>query len=744
MFAEVALSISTFQTFTYKIPKNLADNAQIGIRVKIKFGNRFVYGVIISLSNKVDYNGTIKNISEIVDEKPIISDTLWKLINWISYYYITPIGKVFNTILPVQLSSNYSVPLYWYVKYNSSINQNDRIILKNKFPKQYNLLNHIKLKAPKYVSVSSLKELSKSPLSSCKSLYKKNFVSLVKKEKDFNFKDYSFDLINKNIIFNSDQKSILEKLKKPGSFNKFNPFLLHGVTGSGKTEIFIDLIKEVLKQGKTGIILLPEISLTPQIAGRFMSVFGDSVVLWHSQLTNAQRQSIWVNIFNGKHKVVIGARSAVFTPLKNVGLIVVDEEHESAYKQHSPSPMYHGRDVAIMRSKLESSMIVLSSATPSLESYFNYKNNKYKYLELSKRYGGAKQPKVTIVDLVDEREKSNKSDIVISNTLFNKIEDRLKKNEQILIIQNRRGYSPSVRCNDCSEIIMCKSCNTSLTFHENTGSLKCHLCGFKDMNVENCKSCLGSNLFYIGTGTQKVEKLLKRTFNNASIARIDQDSIKQKSKMTKILKAFSNKNIDILLGTQMIAKGLDFPDITLVGIINADLGLHFPDFRSSEKTFQLIYQAAGRAGRAKKNGEVIIQTYDKNNPIIKAISNFDLNNYYKIMLDDRKLLKYPPYSRIIKIEFIGTNINSVISFSNNIKNNFSKYYKGLQILGPASCFLEKIKNNYRFQIILKSSKKYDPNGKKLHSFISHNFFNKKNVQYRSNKIKIHVDPINMI
>jgi len=745
MFAEVALSISTFQSFTYKIPSDLIPTAQIGSRVKVPLGNRSVIGVITSINKNAFYNGDIKYVSEIIDDIPVLTKQLWELINWISYYYVTPVGKVFNTALSINISKNYSPQMNWYA---SCINSNKKINivdLKKNAPKQFQVYKKIQSVSPNLLKISTLKNICSSPLPICQSLESKELIMMVKKEKESNIDEFSLKPSKKRIRYNADQKKVINELNKSIDSKKFKSYLLHGVTGSGKTEIYIEIIKRVINQGKSAIILLPEISLTPQIAGRFKSVFGSLTTLWHSQLTKSQRASIWLKINNGDYKIVIGARSAVFTPLKNLGLIIVDEEHDSSYKQNSPSPRYHARDVAIMRAKIEKTNIILSSATPSLESYYNYQINKYNYLTLPKRYGEATYPKVKIIDLTEEKEESGKGGIVISGALFDKIENKLYKNEQILLIQNRRGYSPSVRCSDCGEMVMCLACKTPLTYHKYDNNLKCHICGYIEIeSIDNCKECLNNKFIYMGVGTQKVENILEQAFPQARIARIDHDSVKKNSGMVKTLQSFFDGEIDILIGTQMIAKGLDFPDITLVGIINADLGLHMPDFRSSERIFQLIYQAAGRSGRGKKKGEVIIQTYDSENPVIKAAAKLDLNEYYKTMLDDRSILKYPPYSWITKIEFIGPKAKSVLALSNKIRSNLINQFKGLEILGPATCFKEKINNNYRFQLIFKSVKEYDSNGEKLHSFINDNFVKNNNYGYGSIKIHINVDPISMI
>jgi len=745
MFAEVALSISTFQSFTYKIPSDLISNPQIGLRVKVPLGNRSVIGVIISINKNANYDGDIKFVSEIIDDVPILTKDLWELITWISYYYITPIGKVFNAVFSINISKNYSPQMNWYAQCISSNNRINIENLKKNAPVQFNVYKKIEQASPNLLKISLLKNICSHPISICRSLELKKLIVMVKKEKEHKIDNFSFQAGKKKIRYNSDQKKVINELKESIDSKKFKSHLLHGVTGSGKTEIFIEIIKRVIKQGKSAIILLPEISLTPQIAGRFKSVFGSLTTLWHSQLTKSQRSSIWLKINNGDYKIVIGARSAIFSPLKNLGLIIVDEEHDSSYKQDSPSPRYHARDVAIMRAKIEKSNIILSSATPSLESYYNYQMDKYNYLSLPNRYGKAIYPRVKIVDLIEEKEESGKGNIVISGALLDKIENKLYKNEQILLIQNRRGYSPSVRCSDCGEMAMCLACKTPFTYHKYENNLKCHICGYIEIeSIHNCKECFSDKFIYIGTGTQKVEKILEQTFPQARISRVDQDSVKKKSDMVKILQSFFNGEIDILIGTQMIAKGLDFPDITLVGIINADLGLHMPDFRSSERIFQLIYQAAGRSGRGNKEGEVIIQTYDKENPVIKAAAKLDINEYYKTILDDRFILKYPPYSWISKIEFVGPKSKSVLALSNKVRRNLVNQFNGLKILGPSACFKEKINNNYRFQLILKSLKKYDFNGEKLHFFINENFVKHNNSGHGSNKIHIHVDPISMI
>jgi len=491
---------------------------------------------------------------------------------------------------------------------------------------------------------------------------------------------------------------------------------------------------------------LPEISLTPQIAGRFRSVFGDTIALWHSKLTQRQRSWTWKEICKGSYKVVIGARSAVFAPLNNIGLIVIDEEQEASFRQESPMPRYHARDVALMRARLNNAVIVLASATPSLESYYNYLNEKFKYLYLPNRYGEAKYPIVHLVDMLEEQDDAGKFGQIISGLLLHKIEERLNKKEQIIILQNRRGYSPVIKCRDCGQIIMCPHCNVAISYHINTNNLLCHFCGYSKVKLDqDCPACRSKNVHYSGTGTQKVEAFVRDTFPKAAIQRLDMDTSLSGRNITNILKAFNNGEIDILLGTQMIAKGLDFPNATLVGIINADQGLYLPDFRSGERIFQLIYQASGRSGRSNKQGEVVIQTYSSENPVIKIASELDMKKYYEIALEEREELGYPPYSWLAKIEITGTNKDKTSITAFNIARSMNGNYDGLTVLGPVPCYLEKLRNNYRFQIIFKSLKTLDPNGKKLHSFINHNFNqDSQKHQFGQGRINIHFDPLSLI
>ncbi len=745
MFAEVAFPIRSFQTFTYSISDQHLSSIVVGTRVSVPFRNKIIQGIVVKIKKNNLYLGSIKRIIEPVDKVQVITPPLWELITWVSKYYMTPIGKVANSVVPKSLSSNYKIQLENYVKVRKKVNLEKVSKLKNTAPKQYLVFRIISEKNIIY-KVSSFKKIVSNPLQICNSLENKGLIKLIQKPRTINFNQSIFEPVFKDIVFNEDQKLVIDKIITSIKKHNFNSFLLHGVTGSGKTEVYIEAVRYCLSQKRNAIILLPEISLTPQISGRFRAVFGDIVAIWHSKLKVQQRSWTWRKICIGDFKIVIGARSAIFSPLKNVGLIIVDEEQESSFYQDAKEPRYHARDVALMRASFEKSTVIVASATPSLESFYNFQQKKLEYLKLPKRFGNAKYPEVHIVDMLSNQEETGKFDQVISGLLQDKIEEKLKRNEQIILIQNRRGFSPTVKCKDCGAQIMCNQCKIALTYHKNKNNLVCHFCSFfikNDMLV--CQECSNSNLIYSGTGTQKVEQLIKETFPESKICRLDMDTSKSNLGLTSILKSFSNQEFDILIGTQMVAKGLDFPNATLVGIINADLGLYLPDFRATEKVFQLIYQASGRSGRSTKKGEVVIQTYSPNSAVIKNAKNLNLEKFYEIELLEREELNYPPFSWLAKVEFVGPNRSRLSSLTEKFKHNLTGVYTGLDILGPAPCFLEKLKNNYRFQLVFKSKKHFDPNGIYLHNFIDKNFktFNNKKL-LGQNKINIYFDPISLI
>ncbi len=577
-----------------------------------------------------------------------------------------------------------------------------------------------------------------------KKLQERGVVEVYQKEKMRKF-EYEFEEPDKKIELNKYQREALSEIKNAIESSKFKTFLLYGVTGSGKTAVYIESIKEVIKIGKTAIVLVPEISLTPQIVNRFKKHFGDIVGVLHSKMSLGERYDSWRMIKEGIYKIVIGPRSAVFAPLEKIGLIVVDEEQESSYKQFDASPRYNARDVAIMRAKMNDAVVILGSATPSLESYYNAKIGKYQILTLPERVDNAKMPEVKIVDMIKER-KENNNKTSISKILHQKIEERLEKGEGIIIFQNRRGYSTYIECQDCGYVELCDNCSVTLIFHKAQNHLRCHYCGFVKAVPEKCRRCGGVKLKLKGVGTQRVEDEIIKLFPSARIIRMDLDTTLGKKSHDKIMRKFANGEADILLGTQMVAKGLDFSRVTLVGVISADIPMLIPDFRSSERAFQLLTQVAGRAGRSEKEGEVIIQTFQPEHYIFDYVANYKIFEFYDKELKVRKSLEYPPFTRLILIEFKGENERDVdLSSEEFAKELRANLKQQVQILGPAPAAIPKIKRNYRYHIMMKMPKELDKNAKEIARVIWQ-LKEKFEVKLNSKGIKlvIDVDPQNTV
>ncbi len=538
------------------------------------------------------------------------------------------------------------------------------------------------------------------------------------------------------LTLNKHQAAALMEIERSLQTGKYATFLLLGITGSGKTQIYVEAIRKVLALGKTAIVLVPEISLTPQTVRRFKAHFGAEVAVMHSQLSVGERYDAWRMAHQGKVKIVIGPRSAIFAPLNNVGLIVVDEEHDASYKQFDASPRYHGRDVAIMRAAQSNAVVVLGSATPSSESYFNAISGKYRLIELPERIDDARLPTIEIVDMTLERkrlyeetkseiQKSKKEfpkhlpSVSVSGLLRAEIEKRLNKKEGVILLQNRRGFAHVVECFDCGYVERCDNCDVSLTYHLMKKDLRCHYCGFVKKAPSFCPNCKGTEIRQFSFGTQQVQEELESIFPNATILRMDKDTTKRKGAHDTILQQFGNRKADILLGTQMVAKGLDFPHVTLVGVISADTQMLLPDFRASEQTFQLLTQVAGRAGRSNLAGEVVIQTLQPDHYSLKHVILHDFKNFYKEELEYRRELDYPPFSRIVLIEFTGGRENEVHhhakKFAELLLNNARDHFR---VLGPADAAIPKIKNLFRKHIVVKDLRDKDPAGTILRSALN--------------------------
>jgi primosomal protein N' (replication factor Y) len=521
-------------------------------------------------------------------------------------------------------------------------------------------------------------------------------------------------------------------------------YLLNGVTGSGKTIIYLNLIKKTLKLNKSVLILVPEISLTPQLIDRFTETFGQKIAVLHSKMNDTERYESWKNIHTGKIKIALGVRSAVFAPLNNLGLIIVDEEHESSYKQDAPAPRYNARDAAVIRGLFENSVVVLGTATPSMESMYNVHIGKYILLKISKRGDGAQLPKITVLDIIENMKKGMMKSS-ISKYLFDKIKSSMQKGEGSLILQNRRGFSSNLRCVECSYVPECKNCSIKLTYHKTRKQLRCHYCGYSMKVPSKCPDCSSTNFEVIGFGTQRIEEELQNFMAEDGykpvVTRLDVDTSSQKGNQRRILQNFASGKTDILVGTQMIAKGLDFDRVTTVGVINADLQLYLPDFRASERTFQLLTQVSGRAGRNKSQpGEVIIQTYNPLHPAINFAKTADVEGFFNAELVKRKEANYPPFARFNVIEFYGKDENLVSNYAHTFSTLLPKDTDFAEVLGPLLPALPKQNGMFRRMIIIKNNKSRDKSGSKLRSLLRATLLDfKLNISQQGVMMKIDID-----
>ncbi len=615
-------------------------------------------------------------------------------------------------------------------------------LLEKRSPKQAILLIFLS-GIKKEIALAELLQSTKSSQSSVESLAGKGYLEIFDKEIERIYSD-SYSEKKEVLTPNPEQKNAIEKIIKSAYTDEFHPFLLYGVTGSGKTQVYIELVKKVLSKGKSALVLVPEISLTPQITSRFYNAFGNSVAVFHSRMSHGERYDVWRGVLSGKYKVVVGPRSALFMPLKKLGIIVVDEEHDASYKQHDNVPRYHARDAAIVRAQIENVPVVLGSATPSLETMYNVELGKYTLLKLEKRADDANLPNIKLVNLNVER-KSNRLEGSLSKSLLDEIAKRIVKKEGVIILQNRRGFATNIFCEDCGHVEECPNCSVSLVYHIATNDLRCHYCGFKKEVPKACSVCGSIAVNFFGTGIQKVEDELAYHFPEANIVRVDSDTMKKKGKLGFIFKEFREKRIDVLVGTQMVSKGLDIPHLTLVGVVSAEATLWLPDFRADERTFQLLTQVSGRSGRSKISGEVIIQTENPNHFVLQQVMAGNYERFYNHEMKLRKEGQYPPFTRLGLIESKDENARKARGAIQDFFKFLIRYKKQLVIMPPSEAVIAKIKREFRFQIVVKSFRKADPAGKVLREAIFESFieFNKQS-RFREVKLIIDIDPQNIL
>ena len=691
MYAEVLIEYnakSVDKTFTYLIPDSLKDELKVGMKVVVPFATKKINGFVIKIKNEFDCSYELKEIDSIVDKFLCLNEELIELGKYLQSKTLCSKITAYQTMLPSSLKvkdqqHNYSK----YLEYVSLSESNDKIeeyIEKHKSSKrQIAILEELK-KEERILK-------TKFPLPSLKILLENK---LIKIEKEQIYRLNNKKELQEKIKFTKDQQSALNSI----DLNSENTYLLHGVTGSGKTEVYIELIKNVVKLNKTAIMLVPEISLTTQIVNKFYSHFGNDVAIFHSGLSEGEKYDEYLKILKEEVHIVIGTRSAIFTPLKKLGIIIIDEEHSETYKQDS-NPRYHALDMAKFRSHYYHIPLILGSATPSLETMARAKKNVYKYISMPNRVGSSVLPKVEIVDMIPEMKKRN---MVLSDSLKEKINNRLLKHEQTILLLNRRGYSTIISCKACGYIYKCPHCDITLTYHKSSNNLRCHYCGYTVFKPDKCPECNEKALADYGLGTEKLEQEINKIFPTARVIRMDADTTKNKGAHEDIINRFKNYEFDILLGTQMISKGLNFPLVTLVGVINADATLNIPDFRSSERTFALLSQVSGRAGRSSLPGEVIIQTTNPDNFTLKCVKNHDYETFYNYEMLNRHKLDYPPYYFLTSLKIASKDYELASKEITKVRQYLQKKLdKDTIILGPTTASIFKINNIYRFQIILK-------------------------------------------
>lgn len=747
MYAQVIINFAKTQEidrlFTYSVPYTLLPKVQIGSRVKVPFGqgNHTQIGYVIHLSsNPPEEHYRIKPIVSLFDEIPVFNEEQIEIAKFLVNYYGCSFAMALEVMLPPGMSKK---PYSSFEEAETYITLNIKPeVLKSyiaskahmkSFNKQRAILMLFLIQAS--ISLEDLKKSNEVSPSSLSTLIKNGILRKEEKLIGFRKDPIHYEYFKK---LNLEQTYAKDQLLAAIGANRYEGVLLQGITGSGKTEVFLYAICKVLEEGGSAIVLVPEIALTRQTLMRFKERFGNVVALTHSRMNQTERLRLYEQVRKGQIKVVIGPRSAVFMPMQNLKLVVVDEEHETTYKSET-TPKYHAIDVARMRMIRNRGVLILASATPSLESYYEMKRDRLKLIELTQRVGNATLPEIEIVDMRKELKNGNMQ--IMSHTLHEAIERTVRAGNQVMLLLNRRGHSTFVNCRSCGFVVKCKHCDIAMTYHRQSSSLECHYCGLKETIPSMCPACGSKHIRFFGSGTEKVEEYLNKHFKPYGIGRMDFDTTTGKEGHNKVLEAFQNHEFNILVGTQMIAKGHDFKDVTLVGIIAADQALYIQDFRSEERTYQLITQALGRAGRGDKKGEVVIQTYNPEHFVLEKIKFRQQQAFYEEELKIRKMLGYPPYTHLFSLTVLGRNEKEVIQMVHTLKYYYEYYNKkGLfRIVGPSAAAISRIADEYRWQLILvgEDREKLLLYGK----YCLNKFINRENTG--TIKINWDIDPISM-
>ncbi len=693
LYAEVIINSEALEIdrpFTYKVPEEFNNEIKIGQIVKVPFGkgNKTSEGFILNLKNDDNIKFKTKNIAAILVKDPVIDEDDINLIEFLREKTLCKYIDAFRLLIPVGIMKG------------AKAKKKKVIVLKNedlsniKNPDGYKkIVEFFKTNSGKYTKSELINEHSISQYKLNKLI--ENEVLSIEEESVFRYNDRVYNKDSAKTLTIEQENIIREYINSDDKM-----FLLKGVTGSGKTEVYMKLVERVLLEGKSAIILVPEIALTPQMIERFKGRFGVNVALFHSKLSDGERFDEWFRVKEGKAKVIVGARSAIFLPAKNLGLIIIDEEHENTYKSEQ-NPKYQTKEVAEYLSELKGCKVILGSATPSIETYYRALTGEMKLLELNSRVDNKAMPPMKVIDMRNELKGGNKS--LFSRELFIAIQERLKRKEQIILFLNRRGFSTFVSCRSCGYVFKCDECDISMTYHKN-GLLICHYCGKTKREPRECPKCHSKYVKFFGAGTQRVEEEVKKYFNNVRILRMDVDTTRDKHSYERIYNTFKNGEADILIGTQMVSKGLDFKNVTLVGILAADMSINIPDYRAAERTFQIIIQVAGRAGRGDKQGEVLIQTYTPQHYSLQYAVNYDYEGFYEKEFTVRAMMKYPPFGKLLLINGTSKKEELLKNFMHKITMMIKPLVEScldIEILGPIPCMISKLKENYRWQIVIK-------------------------------------------
>ncbi len=820
-YVDVAVPLPVSQLYTYRVPQDVQSDIAVGKRVLVPFGRKYITGYIVSTSDSTDLE-QVKDIVDLLDGSPIVSESVLRLTKWIATYYFCSWGIAIKSALPAGIdsvhslqirlaasppraetqdlfhtelqpvtgtvqkkilavlqqhspitlqdlqkkigkkslhSSLYSLERQGFILLENIIKsaktrtktlqhivlampeaeQADMERLEKRAPKQAAVLKMLEDLFPNDTTVVELRQRIRfDPRSVIKALLQKGYVQVYAKEIQRKPMGYFAYQKTAHLALTSQQQVVLDHIKSAIDSGNFTPILLHGVTGSGKTEVYMQAIAYLLSHKRRAIVLVPEISLTPLLTSRFLSRFEDNVAVLHSGLSAGERYDEWQRIRRGEVDVVIGARSAIFAPLDHLGVIVVDEEHEMSYKQDS-DPRYHARDTAVMRARFENVPVILGSATPSLESYYNAQHQKYHLLTIDERVDERPLPDVKIID---KRKSDNRH--LFSNELEHAIRETFLRNEQVLLFLNLRGFANFYLCKECGFVYECPRCNVTLTYHAGAHRLQCHYCDFSRVPPTRCEQCNSPEVQYRGIGTERIEQEIQLIFPHAVVARMDRDAVAGKDAHYKILNRFNQGDIDILIGTQMIAKGHDFQNVTLVGVIAAEIGLNLPDFRASERTFQILTQVAGRTGRGQLGGQVIIQTFMPSHYAILAAQHHDYLAFYGREISFREQLRYPPFSRVINLLFQGEDedFTQIIAQTAAQFLRDTEFYRQrhVSILGPTPAALTRLRNKFRYQVLLKSA-----HSMQMRKFVKEYLeYFRQATHLKDVQIIVDIDPLNLL